>query len=249
MHQPTRIEIGGTFNFRDIGGWDTPAGRVAQHKVFRSDGLSALTDDARARLQELGIATVIDLREERERTNAPNALGDLPVNHIHAPLFGNRLYPADRDRPDRIVLEKRDLETLYGVLLDRFALNVAHVIDLVANADGPLVYHCSAGKDRTGVVTAFIHELIGVARDDVVTDYNATEQFLGAEFLAAISANFANAGIVANLSETATQAPRVYMDNMLRRVDDEFGGVEQFLLSGGMNTKTPDLLRQKLLVD
>lgn len=248
MNQPTRIEIGGTFNFRDIGGWATPNGQVATRRVFRSDGLSALTADARTQLGDLGITTVIDLREERERHNAPNVLTDLNVEEIHAPLFGNRLYPADRNRADRLVLEKRDLETLYAVMVENFAENIARVIDMVATIPGPVVYHCSAGKDRTGVVTAFIHEMLGVQRYDVVTDYNATERFLGQKFLDAISANFANAGIVANLSATATQAPRIYMDNLLARVDAEFGSVESFLLAGGMDTNTPELLRQKLLV-
>lgn len=247
--EPTRIEVAGTFNFRDIGGWVTPAGQVAPGQVFRSDGLAALTEESRETLRGLGICTVIDLREDRERRHAPDALGDLEVTQIHAPIFGNRLYPADRERADRLAVEKPGLEELYALVIEHFGANVANVIDTVAGAVGPVVYHCSAGKDRTGIVTAFIHEILGVARHDVVSDYNATERFLGQEFRDAITAHFASAGILADLTHSATRAPREYMENLLARVDEEYGGVEQYLIGVGLDPTTPELLRAKLVVD
>lgn len=247
--EPTRIDVAGTFNFRDIGGWPAAHGHVVTGRVFRSDGLGRLTSASLATLRHLDVRTVIDLREERERHHIPDQLGDLGATEVHVPLFGNRLYPLKKDRPDRLRRSHVGLEELYGLLLDEFGDNLVKVIELVAHSDGPVLYHCSAGKDRTGVITAFILELVGVSRANVVTDYNATERFLGQEFLDAISAHFADAGIVANLSHTATQAPRVYMENLLTRVDTEFGGVENYLLGKGMPADTPERLKRTLLVD
>lgn len=91
-----RIDIEGTFNFRDIGGTPTSAGdtTVGYGKVFRSDGIAQLTDRSRADIRALGIRTVVDLRDVGERSKLPDALDGLDVEHIELPIFDDHFFPA-----------------------------------------------------------------------------------------------------------------------------------------------------------
>lgn len=244
QHLPERIAVPGTFNFRDLGGWQTPHGPVAAGQFFRADGLANLNADSLRIFEGLGIATVIDLRETREARSAPDKLGELPIEHIRLPLFGDRYYPLDTHDAERIVLTEHTLPQVYAAIIETCGSRIADTMRLLANASGPVVYHCSAGKDRTGIISAFVLTLLGVDRDDVLADYQATERFLGPEFLEAIGRNFADAGIVANLSHTATQAPKEYMSDLLTRVDEEFGSVAGYLTDHGLGESEIEALRQ-----
>lgn len=248
-----RIPVPGTFNFRDLGGHLTPDGPVATGRLFRSDGLAHLTPDSHRMIDALGIRTVIDLRETKESASAPDALG-APVrpagpalDHIRLPLFGDRYYPLEADHPERLQLPDHSLPTIYAAVVENCGERIADTIRLLADASAPVLFHCSAGKDRTGIVSAFVLTLLGVDRADVLDDYQATERYLGAEFLEAISRNFAQAGIVANLSHTATQAPREYMADLLARVDAEHGSVESYLTGHGLAPAEIHRLREVCL--
>ncbi|WP_309132835.1 tyrosine-protein phosphatase [Brevibacterium sp.] len=297
-----RIDIEGTFNFRDIGGapvaapatvaaiavaadshpgtasaddWrlgssgmsDADAAvtsargySVTTGTVFRADGLAQLTDKARADLVRLGISTVIDLRDIGERANLPDALDGLDVEYIELPVFGDLFFPVKRQSREEMKaaaeatgmdLSERSLEKIYELMISHFGSRLALAVDAIAeHAEAGVVFHCSAGKDRTGVVAAFIHELLGVGRDDILAEYSATQQHLSGAFLEAIMRNFADAGISGDLATTATAAPPELLATTLDRILDDYGnrGIEGYLLDHGMDPQTPTLLRQALVV-
>ena len=235
-----RLEIEGTFNFRDLGGPATEAGdhRVRSGKVFRADGLAQLSDRARADIGGLGIGTVIDLRDIGERAKLPDALDGLDVRHIELPVFDDHFFPS---RP----MSREEMK--------------AAAVDLIAEhcTDG-VVFHCSAGKDRTGVIGAFLLDLLGVGRQEIVDEYAITSTHLSGGFLEAITRNFSDAGISGNLAQTATAAPPELINEILDRIDAEHwaasakdegapGGVEAYLFAHGMDPATPARLRQCLL--
>lgn len=246
---PARIPVPGTFNFRDLGGWRTPDGIVAPGRLFRSDGLAHLTPESHRMIEDLGIRTVIDLRETREARTAPDRLSAAVTEHIRLPLFGDRYYPLEPDHPERLVLPDHSLPSIYAAVVEHCGTRIADTLRLLADARDPVLYHCSAGKDRTGIVSAFVLTLLGVPREDVLTDYQTTERYLGADFLEAISRNFAEAGIVANLSHTATQAPRAYMGALLDRVDRDYGSVEAYVTDHGLRATEIHALREVCLTD
>lgn len=247
MHIAERIPIPGTFNFRDIGGWPTAGGTVARGLLYRSDGLHNLTDESRAALRELSLATVIDLREERESHRAPDALDGLDVEHISLPVFGNRYYPLDPNA-ERLELRDHTLPTIYQTMIDEFGSRLAAGVETIAErVRTPVLIHCSAGKDRTGVLSAFVLSLLEVDRAHVVADYTMTERYLGAEFVAALGAKFAQAGIVADISQTATQAPAGLITGVLEKLDDDYGGVAGYLCAHGMDPEAIDALRAGLV--
>ena len=265
-----RLEIEGTFNFRDLGGPATEAGdhRVRSGKVFRADGLAQLSDRARADIGGLGIGTVIDLRDIGERAKLPDALDGLDVRHVELPVFDDHFFPSrpmSREEMKAAAeatgmdLSDRSLSRIYDLMITHFGHRLAASVDLIAEhcTDG-VVFHCSAGKDRTGVIGAFLLDLLGVGRQEIVDEYAITSTHLSGGFLEAITRNFSDAGISGNLAQTATAAPPELINEILDRIDAEHwaasakdegapGGVEAYLFAHGMDPATPARLRQCLL--
>lgn len=254
-----RLAVEGTFNFRDLGGARTDAGDSAVRlgKVFRADGLAQLTDRSRAAMRELGIGTVIDLRDIGERSKLPDALDGLEVTHIELPVFDDHFFPS---RPLSVEemkaaaeatgmdLSDRSLERIYDLMITHFGHRLAAVVDLIADhCNTGVVFHCSAGKDRTGVVGAFVLDLLGVGREAIIDEYTITSTHLAGDFLHSITRNFADAGISGNLAATATAAPAELMHAVLDRIETDHGGVEAYLLAHGMDAATPQRLRSCLL--
>ena len=268
-----RIDIEGTFNFRDLGGAPVTGGAatagaiagaagassVATGRVFRADGLAQLTDRSREELARLGITTVLDLRDIGERDKHPDALEGLDVDYIALPVFEDKFFPAAPLSQEEMIefaettgidLSDRSLRRIYDYLIAHFGPRLALAVDTVADrCETGVVFHCSAGKDRTGLVAAFVLALLGVDRDDILDDYTATEDHLGGSFLESIRRNYSDAGISGNLAEAATSAPRDLLAGILTSLDRTYGNdaVEKYLLENGMDPQTPARLRERLL--
>lgn len=247
-HRAPRIAVPGTFNFRDVGGYATQdGGSVATGRLYRADGLGRLGEPGVRLLRDLRIGSVIDLREEMEVRNIPDALDGLGARYTHLPLLGNRYFPLDEDIPDRIVLDPHTLPSLYAATIETAGTRFVEVITHVAQEqDGAVVFHCSAGKDRTGLTAAFILTLLGVDRDTVIADYALTEEYLGEDFRAALRSHFSSAGI-STVSTMATEAKPQWLADVLDRLDHDHGGVEGYLADHGMADGVVARLRTHLI--
>lgn len=164
----------GAFNFRDLGGLRTVDGRrVRRGALFRSDTLQALTpEDVAYLVEELQLELVVDLRSGNEAvTEGRGRLAEMPVSYLNAPL---RDLPISDLPPD---------EQTLGFYLDHLAAPrspVATVVRVVcALAGRPVLVHCAAGKDRTGLVTALLLRLLGVRDEEIVQDYLRTAANMG----------------------------------------------------------------------
>ncbi len=162
------------FNFRDLGGYPTVDGRqVRWQRLFRSDDLARLTETDAQRFGELGIRTVVDLRrpDEIEDHGRIRELPSYSYHHLHL------RYP---DWPQRTFVDTTQrvayVRERYNEMLDAGRVAVGETLRLIADADSvPLVYHCRAGKDRTGVISAVTLSLLGVADEDIADDYQLSE--------------------------------------------------------------------------
>jgi protein-tyrosine phosphatase len=160
-------------NFRDLGGYPTADGRsVRWGRLYRSDTLSKLQGDDLKRFSALGIRTVIDLRypfEIEARGRVPEAEG-LAYHNLsieHRPYWQADV-PADTDTVR--FLADRYLEVAEdGVAEIRQALEILAIED-----NAPAVFHCAAGKDRTGLIAALVLSLVGVGEQDIVADFALT---------------------------------------------------------------------------
>jgi protein-tyrosine phosphatase len=184
-----RIPLQGQDNFRTLGGYKTADGRAVKPSVlFRSGNLDQLTDADLAKLKELGIKTVIDLRTDYEVKKAPDKL-PAGVKYVRAPVMKDEEVKKFYEALAKGDLTKSPLFQPGGKvgpydLLDpeckaRYAAAFAKVFEAAADpAAHPIVFHCAGGRDRTGVAAALILECLGVPRGTVLEDYRLTDKYV-----------------------------------------------------------------------
>lgn len=175
------LDFDGIHNFRDYGGYATPAGRLRARALWRSGQHGAATPHDLARLAGLGIATVIDLRGDSERAQTPCQRHDGfdgLVLFTPGETVGGELAPHEEaGRGITTAAEARAAMTaLYAAMPFRPVLTGSLTLYFAALAtrDGASLLHCLAGKDRTGLAVALLHRLLGVHHDDMMADYLLT---------------------------------------------------------------------------
>jgi protein-tyrosine phosphatase len=231
------LPLPGTYNVRDAGGYPTvDGGTMRRGLLIRADGLAGLDDTGRALLAELGVRTVIDLREEAEVEVAQDALGDLPVRYRHLPAFGGM---RGDQRPG-------SLAEVYHLMVGACGQALAAVLAALAEPDAlPAVVHCTAGKDRTGVVVGLVHALIGVGAADLEADYGATAEYLSTGFTDKIRATMpAGEHTDAMLAQMLACPPE-----LIRATMAQVGDVEAYLLGHGLPAGAIASLRSALVDD
>ncbi|MEV4010834.1 tyrosine-protein phosphatase [Nonomuraea angiospora] len=176
------IEFANIFNFRDVGGYATHDGRTVQwQRLYRADALGWLAGDDLRIFRELRVRTVIDLRHASEIEKGgrvPDAEGQ---NYHNLPIEGRRWDITTYKEESGVA---RFFADRYLEVTEDGVENLRTALETIARADNaPVVIHCAAGKDRTGVLAALVLSLVGVGEDDIVADYAltglATEQFIG----------------------------------------------------------------------
>jgi protein-tyrosine phosphatase len=173
---PRVIALEGCSNFRDLGGYQTGDGRrVRAGLVFRSSHLGALTPADRAMLQQLGVRTIVDLRGLGEAAETPHAVDGVGAEILAAaiePRLGERIRAAldeGRTTPDLIASYMTEHYRDYpGRAAASFRVLFTALADVGRR---PLVFHCTAGKDRTGFAAALLLSALGVPWPTVIEDY------------------------------------------------------------------------------
>lgn len=181
MHAMTRhIPLQGVENFRDYGDYAAGAGRLKRGLLFRAAHQADATDEDLAAMAGLGIVTIVDLRRAPERQREPSRRW----SGFSAQVIDNDL-GGEGDDPWQTFLRGWDHSEgpLRGYMVESYRRKpfTPRHVDLfrryfatLAEAKGPVLIHCAAGKDRTGLLAALTHHLAGVSRDDLVEDYLAT---------------------------------------------------------------------------
>ncbi len=224
------IDLAGCLNFRDLGGYPTADGRcIRWRSVFRSDALHHLTRSDVARLcHELHLGAVIDLRSSAElRSEGRGPLAHEAVSFHHYPLY-------DGDTPRAAPSAELTLTDRYFLLAEFAKRPIASVISALAATDAPAVYHCAAGKDRTGVVSAILLGLLGVPDDVIVADYAATQENLDAIIERLMSTSGYQSLLSALPPDTMHAEPETMMV-FLERMRATYGSMEAYALSAGVS--------------
>ena len=235
----TTLDWSGCRNVRDLGGLPTADGGVVQpRRLVRSDGLDALDDDGHASFRAYGVARVVDLRGGTVADAAEHPYAGDPV-YVHVPWID-----ADRDH-ERDADAERDLADVYRGSLDRNTRRVAAVVRAFTSAPaGPVLVHCAAGKDRTGMAVALLLEAAGVPREHVVADYAASEVHLGVrERLAAHPGPEEERLLAERLWRTAPETLQGALDHL----DTSYGGTSAYLRGAcGLAGAELDAVRERL---
>jgi len=227
-------------NVRDLGGYSTADGRTtAWGRCVRSGDMDQLSMGDRQALVAHGVDTVIDLRMEKEIAAAPNRFQDSGDVHFVIHDFWGRRFDNYRSRNKGAPPEVK-LADLYCQGLVQSAFVMAAIMRTVAAADGGVAFHCRSGKDRTGLVAAFLLDLAGVPRTVICEDYGLT-----AALLTSPDAD----------KQLDPKQPGAYlrgcapetMDRTLAFVDETFGGVHAYLKQEGVTDVELNAIRAKLV--
>lgn len=237
-----RLALTGTHNFRDVGGYPTEGGgRTRWGVLYRSDGLDSLTSADHDVLADRGIKTVLDLRDEDEFLPSPDALGDLPARHVSIPIFENSLFKIPADTFP-------GLEDHYRKILREHTHQLAAAIQVFGEPDAlPGIVHCTAGKDRTGLVTALMLSIAGVPDEWIVRDYEASQAILGDDFVRKVEVLYDEAGFERSMLHTPTASPARYLVEALDELRDRHGSLEQFLADSGVSEASIARIRAALV--
>jgi protein-tyrosine phosphatase len=237
-----RLTWEGCLNARDLGGYPTLDGRETRWgAIVRSDNPAELTAAGRAALVAHGVRSIVDLRTPDEVAHHPNPFAG-PGPHGIAYTNVSLLDPA-AEPPAGFTTLADD----YKRMLDRFRPSVAAIMTAIARAPaGGVLVHCMAGKDRTGIVSALLLELVGVPRETIGADYALTAECLRPreeEWLANGPGERAD-----RERALATYAARAeVMLEVLDDLDRRHGGVEAYLLEAGVTGEDITRLRERLL--
>lgn len=238
------IPLEGAYNVRDIGGYPTQSGRETRwYTFFRADALNALTPAAQQQLLDYGLRTVIDLRSDHELAQEPNVFAQSDaVRYLNIPLLSGR--GSHNGNPGEM---PRDLVTVYKYILDDAQPKVCEVMSAICEADAfPVLVHCTAGKDRTGVIAALMLDLAGVTDELIAEDYALTGQYLGPR-MDAIRKNAAEAGRDMSAFEALLLSEPIAMMMTLRYLDETYGGAESYLRHIGLTDSQIAHLRTVLV--
>jgi protein tyrosine/serine phosphatase len=232
------------FNFRDVGGYAGLDGRTVRwHRLYRSDSLHRIEDADRVVFAKLGIRTVLDLRRPYEvtRDGRVPAYDGLAYLHIHPEHREWDEVPYD----ERLGIA-RYLADRYRDLAETGAAGIARAVGTIADADNaPLVVHCVAGKDRTGVVCALTLSLLGVSDADIAEDY-ALSTDASERFRIWINTNLPGSGPI---PQPYYSSPAEAMKLFLAELRRQHGSVERYLLSAGLTSAQIAAIRDHLLLD
>jgi protein-tyrosine phosphatase len=252
------VPLEGALNFRDLGGYTGLDGRAVKWGlVYRSDALHELTERDLDVIQGLGLRAIYDLRRGVERDRQPTAI---PSEHGHRVV-----HLVVADNPDDNAPEILDL-ILSGELPEaddqfvidaytRILLNSAsafgRLLTHLADDDGlPALFHCAAGKDRTGIAAALLLSILGVDEDVILDDYELSTQYRSNRRIEALRPAIEKAGVDVEKVRPFLSARRPVLEATLRHLHDDYGGPIAYLTGpAGVDGETLDTLRARLLED
>lgn len=241
-HADRFLPLRGTTNTRDLGGLPLAGGgTTARGRVWRSDAPLALPPEDLEALTRLGLTTVIDLREAGELEQEPNALLGHPFVVVHH-LAVWRLI-KERGAPPA---DPFDLTAFYVGALDHAGEALAEAVRLIADAPGAVVFHCTAGKDRTGVLAALVLEAVGVPRAAVIEDFALTHDRIGT-VRDRLLADAIRRGVDPHQFQRLLAATRDLIEPALEHLDRRHGGAVAYLQAAGVDEVTLARLRAKLV--
>ncbi len=236
-------------NTRDLGGLPIPGGFTRTGVLVRSDSLRSLNAAGQEAMVAYGVTTVIDLRSESEVATSPSPFATAESPFATAEPAGANVptyshLPLIDDVTMLKLAEASNMFDRYLMMLDHRSAAFSEIFRTLARAEGTVVFHCFAGKDRTGMVAAMSLALAGVDVDSIAADYSETDSQMATryeEWLAAAAPD--------QLQDMRDdlRCPPERIAGVMEHLDRGWGGVEGYLEAAGMSTNDISGLRSKLI--
>lgn len=242
------LELEGTPNFRDLGGYETKDGRYTRWGlIYRSGVLTDLTPTDYNYLVHLGIRVVCDFRTHQENQAAAEKwipgssaemvslpIGSRPQKPGQEPTIQSSVQDMLGTDPESEKM-RAHVTAAYGDFAFSASDQFAQVFQQRRNNHLPLLYHCSAGKDRTGVFSALLQLTLGVPEKTVLEDYALTNEYLmkgdrsaAMQNLGAATGNNMLAGLTTEQRDILMADDPVYLESTLRKIDKQYGSFDAY---------------------
>jgi protein-tyrosine phosphatase len=236
------VRVTGATNVRDLGGYRAEGGITRWGTIFRADSLHQLSQEDQQMLLDHGVRTVIDLRHTSETDARPNVFSSLPnIRYIPAPIFQGVPPTPDANQP------MLDLPTIYRYMVDECQNGFAKALSTIADAgEGSVLFHCSAGKDRTGVLSALLLGLAGVSDETIAEDYALTTQamlHLRPKLMAQLEAT---GGDPVMLDRLLSSHPEDML-NLLNYVKERYASLQNYVRLLGLSDAQIERLLEKFI--
>jgi protein-tyrosine phosphatase len=243
---PSRVvALEGTSNFRDLGGYPGHRGRTVRwRRLFRSAHLSGLTPQDRATFAQLGVSKALDFRGMQERAEQPYELPG--VRQLSLAIEPSVVQRMNEVRASGMPLDGPTAVRLMQELYLRLVTDQAHRFaeffeQLLDEQDAPVVFHCTAGKDRTGVAAALLLLALGVSREWVMRDFLLTNEVFKPP-------QPVQSTLPQEVREVLWGVRPEFLHTALHAVDAQPGGVPQFLRHRmGLGETAHEALRERFL--
>jgi protein-tyrosine phosphatase len=238
------IPFEGCYNFRDLGGYRTRDGHTVKWRtIFRSSELCLMTEaDAAHAIDNLGINTVIDLRNGGEiETRGVGPLIRPPIQYHNIRVL------EDASGEEASSRSFPDMGAFYQALAKRpdFGKQVVQALEIIADGEAhPVVFHCTAGKDRTGILSVALLGVLGVPDQVIIEDYSLTQRYFGALLDRWYSDPKRAEGLRRN---PPSHALAEYMEGMIAALNRDHGSIRGYVEAQGGDAGLMDRLREMLL--
>jgi protein-tyrosine phosphatase len=238
------LDVEGCFNVRDAGGWSASDGRtMSSGRLYRADEPQRLSPAGRAVIDGIGLRAVIDLRSEKHFERGPG-FADAALTH--------NVTVVDRvihNEEPRRVESPADIADLYDEMVELRRDNIVRAVELVADniGTGPVLVHCMAGKDRTGIVVALIQAALSVSLASIVEEYSRSDEPTRQRRVEMIAHPHPGDPDVAAAPEMIWTAPAEAMEIFATRAIARHGSLEVWPLAIGVPDQTVKALREYLL--
>lgn len=236
--QPLKVE--GTYNVRDLGGYETHSGRKTRSGVFlRTDGLHALTESGKRFLLDYGVRCIVDLRTAEEIGQAPDPIGEKDgVESFSISLSDGVAAKGYKEPPKR-------MGEMYVLMLSHSGESIAEIFSIFAShISGTTLFHCSAGKDRTGVTAMLLLSLVGVDKKTIIADYAVSYENLKPSF-GALFEKVKKLGI--EIPEHVLRSDPSEMEMAMAWLEQNHGTAERYLLNMGVKPEELAKIKDRLL--
>ncbi|HAC22549.1 MAG TPA: protein-tyrosine-phosphatase [Porphyromonadaceae bacterium] len=221
------LPMNGAYNMRDLGGFKNAFGKYTRYeKMFRSEELSALTQEDLDYLGRLSLSTVIDFRTTLEIESAADKLPQSVSEHVNLPISAGNFNNMDIRQLDLSSLKNPEeaMKSIYRDIIRNAQPLLKTFFQLISNnTDAPTLFHCTAGKDRTGVASALFLSALNVDRADIMLDYMRSKNCLKGKYDAIIQ-KYPVLGPVLTVEEE-------YLQTAFNVIEDEYNGVNNYLVN------------------
>lgn len=239
MNVSKPLPLTGAHNVRDLGGYPAEGGKETKYKVFlRGDSLHGLTKEDEEYLDDYGVRLVIDVRGKNEAFMHPDHIDKKQIKRLHVPLLDHIQSEAMLGKmPD-------DMGDMYIGLVEKSKDGLKEIFTRMADAEGVTLYHCTAGKDRTGIITMLVLKLAGVPDDVVLADYAVSETYMK-EMFEKQRGMVEKAGV--KVPEYVFRSKPEYMRKLMEHIAQKYGTAKDYLMDIGLSDAEIGRLKGKIV--